>query len=290
MGRDSVKLCLRLISVNTECECEKCTHKRQYTQSKCIYSKAMHCVGICVWCRNLIPMQGKSAPDCSTKASVMGQRSDVRDGALMWGEAENIWQLNQPLCPFNWPSFPSIAISLPLLYSVCVIYMESRVKWTHGCLHWHWKRADGLFLFWPPRTLSLDMTDLKDSKDLREQLRYRCVKVTSKKLQYGYILKIKNHMQFLSESFLAFPSFVLDYLACGFLSLRQLGSSGSSHFACYELSVVLLFFPPHSQSLPPNLFFLNMTLLFCEVPTSFSLFVSPRLLWGELLFWGVWHP
>lgn len=85
MGRDSVKLCLGLISVNTICE--KCTQKRQYTQSKSIFSKAMHCVGICVCvsCWNLIPMQGESAPDCSTKARVTGQRSDVMDGALCVG-------------------------------------------------------------------------------------------------------------------------------------------------------------------------------------------------------------
>lgn len=65
--------------------------------------------------------------------------------------------------------------------------------------------------------------------------------------------------------------------------LRRFGSSGSSHFACYELSVLLLFFPLLSQSLPPNLFFLNMTLLFCEVPTSFSLcFTASPLRWGAV--------
>lgn len=158
----------------------------------------MHCVGTCVSRWNLIPVQGKSAPDCLTKAGVTGQRSDVMDRALMWGEAENIRRLNQSLCLFNWPSFPSLVISFPTLYSVCVIYMESRAKWTHGRLHWRWKRTDGLAHFWPPRTLSLDMTDLKDSKDLREQLQYGCAnEKKQKKVKYPYILK--NHMQFLIE-------------------------------------------------------------------------------------------
>lgn len=145
----------------------KCPHKRQYTLSKCIYSKSFAlCWHLCVrmsrW--NLIPLPGKSAPDCPTKAGVTGQSSDVTDRRLMWGEAKNKRQLNQSLCLFNWPSFPSLTISLLSLYSVCVIYMESRAKRTHALLHWCWRRADGLELFWPPRSLSLDMTDLKASR------------------------------------------------------------------------------------------------------------------------------
>lgn len=244
----------------------------------------MHCVGTCVSRWNLIPVQGKSAPDCLTKAGVTGQRSDVMDRALMWGEAENIRRLNQSLCLFNWPSFPSLVISLPPLYSVCVIYMESRAKWTHGRLHWRWKRTDGLAHFWPPRTLSLDMTDLKDSKDLREQLQYGCAnEKKQKKAEIPLHFKESYAIPDWVSLFCHFPLLSLTIWPVVSFCLRRFGSSGSSHFACYELSVLLLFFPLLSQSLPPNLFFLNMTLLFCEVPTSFSLcFTASPLRWGAV--------
>lgn len=120
--------------------------------------------GIWSQCRASRHLTARQKPVSQAK----GQMSWMEPFA--WGEAENIRQLNQSLCLFNRPSFPSLAISLPSHYSVCMIYMESRANWTQGLLHWRWKRADGLVLFRPPRTLSLDMTDL------REQLQCGCAK------------------------------------------------------------------------------------------------------------------
>lgn len=142
----------------------------------------------------------------------------MSDRALMWGEAVPIRHLNQSLCVFNWPSFPSLSIPLPLLYSVWVIYMESKAKWTHDLLYWCWKRADGLVLFWPPRTSSLDMTDLKNLNDLREQLQYGSL-LHLNKLQYGYIFK--NHVQFLIERVFSVISLLCPWLSDLWLPLPQ---------------------------------------------------------------------